>query len=71
MTPPSLANFKRLRDLGWASLPYVCVRDELGNRWYANVRVPDGTVRMNRTVYVAQIQVAEVTSTPFPVDPGV
>jgi len=71
VTPPSLANFKRLRDLGWASLPYVCVRDELGNRWYANVRVPDGTVRMNRTVYVAQIQVAEVTSTPFPVDPGV
>lgn len=68
--PASLANFRQLRDLGWAALPYVCVRDELGNRWYANVRVPDGTVRSNRTVYIVQVQIAEVTSTPFPVDPG-
>ena len=65
---PSLANFRSLRDLAWDDLDYVCVRDELGNRWFANVRVPSGDVRMNRTVYLAQIQVSEVTSTPSPAD---
>lgn len=63
---PSLANFHDLRDLAWAELNYVCVRDELGNRWFANVRVPDSTVRMNRTIYLAQIEVTEVTNTPTP-----
>ena len=66
---PSLANFHGLRDLAWAQLPYLCVRDELGNRWYANVRVPSGTVRRDRTLYFAQIEVSEVTDTPAPVDP--
>lgn len=65
---PSLANFRSLRDLAWDDLDYVCVRDELGNRWFANVRVPSGEVRMDRTVYLAQIQVSEVTSTPSPAD---
>lgn len=65
---PSLANFRSLRSLAWASLDYVCVRDELGNRWFANVRVPEGTVRNNRTIYLAQIQVSEVTDTPTPID---
>lgn len=65
---PSLANFKSLRDLAWAALPYVCVRDELGNRWYANVLVPSGRVRSRRTVYIAQIQIVEVTDTPAPVE---
>ena len=67
---PSLGNFRSLRDLGWASLNYVCVRDELGNRWFANVAVPEGTVRMNRTVYLAEVRVTEVTDTATPVDPG-
>lgn len=66
--PISLANFRSLRDLAWATLPYVCVRDELGNRWFANVVVPSGRVRSNRTVYIAQIQIAEVTDTPAPVE---
>ena len=64
---PSLANFNDLRDLAWASLNYVCVRDELGNRWFANILVPEGNVRMNRTIYLAQIQVSEVTDTPTPI----
>lgn len=68
---PSLPNFTDLRDLGWASLNYVCVRDELGNRWFANVRVPEGSARLDRTIYVAQIQVSEATGTPTPVDPEV
>lgn len=65
--PESLANFKGLRDLGWADLPYVCVRDELGNRWFANVRVPTGTVKRNRRLYMANVDVLEVTNTPAPV----
>jgi hypothetical protein len=67
---PSLANFRRIRDLAWTDLNYVCVRDELGNRWFANIIVPDGSVRLDRTVYMAQIRVSEVTDTPTPVDPG-
>ena len=68
---PSLPNFTDLRDLCWAGFNYVCVRDELGNRWFANIRVPDGNVRLDRTIYIAQIQVSEVTNTPTPVDPEV
>lgn len=64
----SLANFINLRDLAWAELPYVCVRDELGNRWYANVLVPSGIVRRNRRLYLGQIRVTEVTDTPAPVE---
>jgi hypothetical protein len=63
---PSLANFRGLRDLAWADLDYVCVRDELGNRWFAAVIVPDGEVRGNRTIYLARIDVVEVTDTPSP-----
>lgn len=66
---PSLANFRGLRDLAWADLSYVCVRDELGNRWFATVIVPDGSVRGDRTIYMARIDVAEVTNTPSQVDP--
>lgn len=64
----SLADFTGLRNLAWQDLPYVCVRDELGNRWYANVLVPAGEVRGNRTIYMAQIRVTEVTNTPAPVE---
>lgn len=67
ISAPSLANFTGLRDLAWADLNYVCVRDELGNRWFANVLVPDGNARLDRTIYMTQIQVSEVTSTPTPI----
>lgn len=64
--PESLADFRSLRDLAWESLPYVCVRDELGNRWFANVAVPSGKVRRNRSIYIASVQITEVTDTPAP-----
>lgn len=70
ISPPSLANFRSLRDLMWAGLPYVAVRDELGNRWFANVRVPEGNVKRNRTLYIARVDITEVTAVPSPVDPG-
>jgi hypothetical protein len=67
---PSLANFRGLRDLAWADLPYVCVRDELGNRWYATVIVPSGDVQVDRQLYLAQIEVVETSETPFAIDPA-
>lgn len=66
--------FKSIRDMAWDQLPYVCVRDELGNRWYATIMVPQGNrKRMVAAGHLnmAQVNVAEVTDTPFPVDPAV
>jgi len=57
--------FRNLRDLGWAQLPYVCVRNDIGDRWYANVQVPAGTIQRNRTLQIAQITVTEITGTPY------
>lgn len=65
ISPPTLPDFTSLRDLAWASLPYVCVRDEDGNRWFANVNVPTGRVKMNnRELYLADLTIVEVTATP-------
>lgn len=61
--PETLADFTSLRSMAWASVPYICVRDEDGNRWFANVQVPTGRVMKNRTLYLAQIDVIEVTAT--------
>jgi hypothetical protein len=67
VTRARLANMTSLRDLAWDTLPYVCVRDELGNRWFANVLVPSGTVQNKRRIYLAQIKVTETTDTAVPV----
>lgn len=64
ISPPTLADFTSLRNLAWSDVPYVCVRDEDGNRWFANVTVPTGRVKMNnRELYLADINVIEVTDT--------
>jgi hypothetical protein len=67
--PARLANTHTLRDLAWADLPYVCVRDDVGDRWFANVRVPNVAARVNRTKYMARVDIVELTTTPYPVDP--
>lgn len=67
--PIRLADAKTIRDLAWAQLPYVCVRDEIGDRWFASVRVPAVNARLNRTRYMARINIVQTTLTPFPVDP--
>jgi hypothetical protein len=67
--PVRLADVKTLRDLAWADLPYICVRDDIGDRWYANVRVPTVNARHNRTNYMARVGIVETTTTPFAVDP--
>lgn len=66
---PRLANARSLRDLAWADLPYVCVRDDIGDRWLATIIVPADIARRNRRLYNAQLSVIEVTATPSPVDP--
>lgn len=60
--------FNPIRDLAWASIPYVCVRDKLGNRWFCNVLVPGGTVSGRRDLYLSTVTFTEVTDVPAPVN---
>lgn len=70
IAPETLGDFTSLRNMAWANVNYVCVRDEDGNRWFAHVGVPSGNVLRNRKLYLAPVQVTEVTDTPTPVDPS-
>lgn len=56
--------FTSLRDLAWEDVSYICVRDELGDRWLANVNVPEGRVRKDRSLYMANISITEVSQVP-------
>jgi hypothetical protein len=67
--PIRLADAKTIRDLAWANLPYVCVRDEIGDRWLASIQIPTVNSRLNRTKYFARIEITEVTQTPAVIDP--
>jgi hypothetical protein len=69
ISPETLSDFRALRDMAWDDVSYICVRDEDGNRWFANVNVPGGVVKNRRRLYMATVQVVEVTDTPSPVDP--
>jgi len=69
IAPETLADFRQVRDLAWEDLSYVCVRDEDGNRWFATIGVPTGRVTNSRRLYMAPLQVAEVTAIPTQVDP--
>lgn len=67
ITAPSVSGrsaFDALEVLCRSSLSYVCVRDNEGNRWFANV-VPDQLKRSGRSgAYTAKIRVRELTRTP-------
>ena len=69
ISAPTLGDFRSLRDMAWASVPYMCVRDEDGNRWFATVLVPSGRVQRSRQLYMAAVDIIETTATPSPVDP--
>lgn len=69
ISPPTLADFRSLRDMAWDDVSYICVRDEEGNRWLAAVQVPSGRVLRDRRLYLAPINIVEVTDTPSEVDP--
>jgi hypothetical protein len=62
---PGVAAFDALRDLVHdENAPYICVRDENGDRWFATVTVPDGDVLQPGEFYYATITVVETTRTP-------
>jgi hypothetical protein len=69
ISPQSLADFTGLRDMAWANVSYICVRDEDGNRWFTTVLVPSGRVLRDRRLYMAPVNIIEVTDTPSEVDP--
>jgi hypothetical protein len=60
--------FTSLRDMAWQDVSYTCVRNELGDRWLATIQVPSGRIKRSRRLYIAQIVVTEVTSTPCVVE---
>lgn len=62
--------FRSLRDMAWQDVSYVAVRNELGDRWLANVQVPSGKIQRNRRIYIAQVNIAEVAEVPSAVDPA-
>lgn len=64
ISPEALEDFRGLRDMAWADVPAVCVRDELGDRWFAAVSVPDGSVVNRRTIYLASVDIVEVSDIP-------
>lgn len=71
----SLANFESafqsLRDLAWDSVPYICVRDEHGSRWLANVAVGSGTIQPpGNSLWFTEVAITEVTATAYPVNPS-
>lgn len=69
VSAPVLENvFGSLRDMAWDTVSQICVRNELGDRWFATVIVPDGRVKRNRRLQLARIQVIEVSDTPIAVE---
>jgi hypothetical protein len=69
ISPETLADFTSLRNMAWDDVSYICVRDEDGNRWFANINVPSGVVQNRRRLYMATVQIVEVTDVPAQVDP--
>jgi hypothetical protein len=65
---PSMALFNPLRDLAWAPVPYVCVRDGEGNRWLASLTVTGGDNRRadtaNTELWLADIGITVVATVP-------
>jgi hypothetical protein len=63
--------FAPLEDLADADLPYVCVRDRDGNRWFAALMLTGDLVRDEPSgSYTAEVTIRETTRTPYTVDLG-
>jgi hypothetical protein len=69
IAPETLSDFTSLRNMAWDAVPYICVRDEDGNRWFASINVPGARVQRGRRLYEASIDITEVSDTPSQVDP--
>lgn len=68
---PTLNIFQPIRDLAWAPIPYVCVRDGEGNRWYANLRVTRGINRRPGEMWYALVTITEVAASSHVYDSSV
>lgn len=64
VTLPSLGMFRPMRDLAWAPIPYVCVRDGEGNRWFANIQVPNGSGVRPGERWLAEMLITEIADSP-------
>lgn len=71
-TEPGLRTFADLlaitRPQEGGELPYVCVVEETGDRWFASVLTPITSRRVADGLHVADVEVIETTATPAPVD---
>jgi len=67
--PLVLANAETIRDLAWDTAEYVCVRDNRGNRWFANVRIPAVVSEAAGESLNGAVVIVELTKTPTQVDP--
>jgi len=65
---PSLEIARPLREISWAPIPYVCVRDGEGNRYFASIEVPQIINRQRGDRWYAEIRVTTATDTPAIVD---
>lgn len=70
---PTLDVSDALRNLAWAPLPYVCVRDGEGNRWFATLEVPTTTnVRTEGSErWYAEVAITVASTRPYNYDTGV
>lgn len=63
-----LAGNKKDHDLkAKIALPYICVRDRHGNRWFCAIETPTGEISIE-TLYTLSIIMTETTQTPAPFD---
>jgi hypothetical protein len=65
---PTLDLAKPLRDLSWVQIPYVCVRDGDGNRWFASITVPNILNKRRGERWFAEVGIAEAVTAATVVD---
>jgi hypothetical protein len=56
--------FNPVKAIARAGLSYVCVLNEVGNRWFASVDIPQGEWRPVGGIYRAPVTVIQVTDNP-------
>lgn len=57
--------FDPIKAIARADLPYVCVHNEHGNRWFAHVTVSEGSWMVDGEIFTATVNVVEITDRPY------
>lgn len=68
VAPPSLEITTPLHRIAWAPLPYVCVRDGEGNRFFASIQVPQTVNRRRGERWYAEVIITVATDQPAIID---